>query len=46
VAHRIMQLMMPVMFKMMNPEKTMGWEQRYTIDWDASVRPAAVGASS
>ena len=46
VARRMMQLMMPIMFKMMNPEKTMGWEQRYTIDWDAPVRPAAVGVSS
>ncbi len=46
VVRRMMQLMMPVMFKMMNPEKTMGWEQRYTIDWDALVRPAAVGVSS
>ncbi len=39
VARKMMQLMMPIMFKMMNPEKTMGWEQRYTIDWDAPVGP-------
>ena len=25
----------------MNPEKTMGPEQRYRIDWDAPVEPAA-----
>jgi 2-polyprenyl-6-methoxyphenol hydroxylase-like FAD-dependent oxidoreductase len=39
VVRKMMQLMMPIMFKMMNPEKTMGWEQRYTIDWDAPVGP-------
>lgn len=44
VARKMMQLMMPVMFKAMNPEKTMGWEQRYTIDWDARVEPVGVGA--
>ena len=36
--------MMPMMFKAMNPEKALGWEQRYTIDWDASVIPDAVAA--
>jgi hypothetical protein len=25
------------MLKTMNPEKTMGVEQRYVIDWDAPV---------
>ncbi len=38
IARKMMQLVMPVMFKMMNPEKTTGWEQRYTIDWDAPVQ--------
>jgi hypothetical protein len=29
---------MPLMMKMaMNPEKTIGPEQRYVIDWDARV---------
>ena len=42
---KIMQLMMPVMFKMMNPEKTTGWEQRYTIDWDAPVQPSPPGSA-
>ena len=29
---------MPMMIKGMNPEKTMGAEQRYLIDWEAPVR--------
>jgi hypothetical protein len=29
------------MFKLMDIEKTMGAEQRYTIDWDARVGGAA-----
>lgn len=28
---------MPLFFKVMNFEKTMGPEQRYTIDWNARV---------
>lgn len=36
VARKMMQLLAPVMVKtVMNPEKTMGPEQRYRIDWDA-----------
>ncbi len=37
VARKMMQLIMPIMFKAMNPEKTLGWEQRYTIDWEVPV---------
>ncbi|GAA3601275.1 FAD-dependent monooxygenase [Nonomuraea rosea] len=34
----LMPLMMPLMMKtIMNPEKTVGPEQRYLIDWDAPV---------
>ncbi|MEU7633609.1 FAD-dependent monooxygenase [Nocardia sp. NPDC049220] len=36
VARKAMRLLMPLMAKtVMNPEKTMGPEQRYRIDWDA-----------
>ncbi|WP_454199363.1 FAD-dependent oxidoreductase [Nocardia sp. Marseille-Q1738] len=39
VTRKMMQLLAPIMVKtVMNPEKTMGPEQRYRIDWDA---PAA-----
>ncbi len=37
VARKMMQLIMPIMFKAMNPEKTLGWEQRYTIDREVPV---------
>lgn len=33
----IMHRVMPLMFKAMDMEKTMGWEQRFTIDWAAPV---------
>ena len=37
-AKAMMKLMMPVMMKtFLNPEKTLGPEQRYRIDWDAPV---------
>ncbi|MCW3841821.1 FAD-dependent monooxygenase [Micromonospora yasonensis] len=43
VARAIMPLLMPLFIKAaMNPEKTIGHEQRYVIDWDTSVT-AAVG---
>jgi 2-polyprenyl-6-methoxyphenol hydroxylase-like FAD-dependent oxidoreductase len=42
VAQRMMRLMIPVMVKAMNIEKTMGAEQRYTIDWDAPVDGVAM----
>ncbi|MEV6325148.1 FAD-dependent monooxygenase [Nocardia sp. NPDC051787] len=36
VTRKMMQLLAPIMVKtVMNPEKTMGPEQRYRIDWDA-----------
>ncbi|VFB01700.1 FAD-dependent monooxygenase [Nocardia cyriacigeorgica] len=38
IAGRVMRAVMPVMMKMMKgPQKTMGAEQRYVIDWDAPV---------
>ncbi|MBC6456562.1 FAD-dependent oxidoreductase [Actinomadura sp. HBU206391] len=46
VARKAMSVMMPIMFKAMNMEKTMGWEQRYTIDWDAPVTAASDTAST
>jgi 2-polyprenyl-6-methoxyphenol hydroxylase-like FAD-dependent oxidoreductase len=45
VARMFMPLALPLMFKLMDLEKTMGTEQRYTIDWDARVS-AAVRASA
>lgn len=38
VARRMMSMLMPLLIKGMNPEKTMGGEQRYRIDWDAPVQ--------
>jgi 2-polyprenyl-6-methoxyphenol hydroxylase-like FAD-dependent oxidoreductase len=38
VAQRLMRLLLPLMVKTMNLEKTMAAEQRYTIDWDAPVQ--------
>ena len=37
VAQRMMRLLVPLMLKAMNIEKTMADEQRYTVDWDAPV---------
>jgi 2-polyprenyl-6-methoxyphenol hydroxylase-like FAD-dependent oxidoreductase len=38
VGRVFMKLLMPLFIKMaMNPEKTLGAEQRYVIDWDAPV---------
>jgi 2-polyprenyl-6-methoxyphenol hydroxylase-like FAD-dependent oxidoreductase len=37
IALRMMRVMVPLMVKTMNLEKTMGAEQRYTIDWDTPV---------
>ncbi|WBB66901.1 NAD(P)/FAD-dependent oxidoreductase [Micromonospora sp. WMMD812] len=38
VARALMPLLMPLFLKtVMDPEKTMGHEQRYVIDWDAPV---------
>ncbi|WP_406105436.1 FAD-dependent oxidoreductase [Micromonospora globbae] len=39
LARALMPLLMPLLVRTaMNPEKTMGHEQRYVIDWDAAVR--------
>ncbi|WP_280358233.1 FAD-dependent monooxygenase [Nocardia otitidiscaviarum] len=38
IARRAMYLLLPLMTKMMDPEKTLGPEQRFRIDWDAPVR--------
>lgn len=41
VARALMPLLMPLLMKTaMNPEKTIGPEQRYVIDWDAPADPA------
>ena len=45
VGRTLMHALMPIFFKVMNFEKTMGWEQRYRIDWDAPVG-AGVGADA
>jgi 2-polyprenyl-6-methoxyphenol hydroxylase-like FAD-dependent oxidoreductase len=37
VARRFMQTAMPLFFKLMNFEKTIGPEQRYAIDWDEQL---------
>jgi len=42
LARKLMPLLLPILFKTMNVEKTMGPEQRYTIDWDAPVESAAL----
>ena len=44
VGRKLMHALMPIFFKMMNFEKTMGWEQCYRIDWDAPV-DARVGVA-
>jgi len=44
VGRKLMHALMPVFFKLMNFEKTMGREQRYRIDWDAPV-DAGVGVA-
>ncbi|MBF6181579.1 FAD-dependent monooxygenase [Nocardia otitidiscaviarum] len=44
IARRAMYLLLPLVVKMMDPEKTLGPEQRFRIDWDAPVRPVAAAA--
>lgn len=44
IVRRTMQLVMPIAFKRMNPEKAFGHEMRFRIDWDATVRPVALSA--
>jgi len=34
IARRLMRVVLPLMFKTMNLEKTIGTEQRYVIDWE------------
>lgn len=46
-AKAMMKIMMPLMTKtFLNPEKTLGPEQRYRIDWDAPVDTSAPQATS
>ncbi|MEV6774202.1 FAD-dependent monooxygenase [Nocardia sp. NPDC051030] len=44
IARAAMQVMMPIMFKKMNPEKLYGHEQRFRIDFDAPVQPVHANA--
>lgn len=45
LARAVMPLLIPILTKVaLNPEKTMGPEQRFRIDWDAPVEPAAAAA--
>jgi 2-polyprenyl-6-methoxyphenol hydroxylase-like FAD-dependent oxidoreductase len=37
VARRMMQVIMPIMARTMNPEKMVGTDQRYRIDWEVHV---------
>lgn len=39
IGRRMTVMLMPLFFKMADVDKMFGWEQRYTIDWDAPVRP-------
>jgi 2-polyprenyl-6-methoxyphenol hydroxylase-like FAD-dependent oxidoreductase len=41
IAQRMMRLMLPLMVKTMNLEKTMGTEQRYTIDFNAPAQESS-----
>jgi 2-polyprenyl-6-methoxyphenol hydroxylase-like FAD-dependent oxidoreductase len=44
IGRKVMQVTMPVFFRMLNFEKSLGWEQRYRIDWDARVEAEAKAA--
>ncbi|MCU1646537.1 MAG: FAD-dependent urate hydroxylase [Nocardia sp.] len=44
VTRAVMGVVMPLAFKRMNPEKMMGPEQRFRIDWEAPVQPVRVNA--
>jgi 2-polyprenyl-6-methoxyphenol hydroxylase-like FAD-dependent oxidoreductase len=46
VARMFMPLALPLMFKMMDLEKTMGAEQRYVIDWESRVASCEVSSAS
>ena len=41
VARRLMPITLPVMFKTMNLEKSIGTEQRHVIDWSTPVDEVA-----
>jgi 2-polyprenyl-6-methoxyphenol hydroxylase-like FAD-dependent oxidoreductase len=40
VARRVMKTVLPLAFRLMNPEKQLGPELRYRIDWAARVSPS------
>lgn len=42
VAGKLMRLVMPAMFRLVNPEKSLGPEQRFEIDWAAAVQDSVV----
>ncbi|MFB7718035.1 FAD-dependent monooxygenase [Nocardia sp. NPDC056100] len=44
VTRAFMGMIMPMMFKRMDPEKVFGPEQHFRIDWDAPVRPVRATA--
>jgi 2-polyprenyl-6-methoxyphenol hydroxylase-like FAD-dependent oxidoreductase len=44
IGRKVMQVTMPVFFRLLNFEKSLGWEQRYRIDWDARVEAEAKAA--
>jgi 2-polyprenyl-6-methoxyphenol hydroxylase-like FAD-dependent oxidoreductase len=44
IGRKVMQVTMPVFFRLLNFEKAIGWEQRYRIDWDAPVETEAKAA--
>ncbi|GLY89946.1 FAD-dependent oxidoreductase [Actinoallomurus iriomotensis] len=46
VTRKAISLLMPLALKAMNVEKTMGWEQRHTIDWDAPVTPTSTTSAA
>ena len=39
LAQKMMGVLLPIMFRTMNVEKSLGAEQRYTIDWETPVSP-------
>jgi 2-polyprenyl-6-methoxyphenol hydroxylase-like FAD-dependent oxidoreductase len=44
IAQRLMRVMVPLMVKTVNVEKSMAAEKGYTIDWDAPVQEEAIKA--
>jgi 2-polyprenyl-6-methoxyphenol hydroxylase-like FAD-dependent oxidoreductase len=41
IARRVMRTVMPIVFRRMDVERTMGPELRHRIDWGATVEPSA-----